>query len=563
MLLRPPMASAFILLCLSLGCTPGDIQLTDPTSSDVASVVVTVSSPSLSVGQSSTATATIIDQSGNILDKQPDEWTSSDPSVLTITEGGVLSAVATGHVTITAKSKGHQGDATVDVTLPVPPPAGGWHVPLTIQRFDGSTGTVLVSNAIPLPPGRLNPGDASKVQLYVGGTEQSIHAEELEGRHPDGSLRSLLVQFYAPVPAATALDGEMIIGEARRTTDIARPAAGRSLPAAVALPTDVDYLISTNIVGKSLKVSETAQLGTVFARYDQDFKTFSDLNWAAQGDNWTQNFYDRALAYYAQWMRSGNVEYWRRATRFAVSYRVNYLEASNYGTSPHWSQLEGLEAHYLLTGDDSSRAAIEGATKTLTGGFLSQMAAMDNPWMDDRIRARMMMSLLTSWRVNAGGNRAMYAAQLDSILPTIINTQATDGADRFVQTCNGTLNYMAGQLNDAMIKYYTYYKPDSRIPGFVKRSVDYLWTSQWVPANEAFQYLSVACPNIGDPTPQADLNNLLVNGFAFTYARTRDVTYRDRADQIFSSAVRNGWLNGDKQFNQEYTSSYLYLALRQ
>jgi hypothetical protein len=561
MLLRPSMASALILLCLSLGCTPGDVQLTDPTSSDVASVVVTVSSPSLSVGQSSTATATIIDQSGNIVDS-PVEWTSSDPSVLTVTDPGVLSAVATGRATITATSKGHQGEATIDVTLPEPPPVGGWHVPLTIQRFDGGSGTVLVSNAIPLPPGRLMPGGASNVQVYVGGAEQSIHAEELEGRHPDGSLRSLLVQFYAPVASATELPGEMIIGVARRTTDIARPSAGRSVPAAVALPNDVDYLISTNIVGKSLKVSETAQLGPMFAKYDQDFAKFSDLNWAAQGDNWTQNYYDRALGYYAQWMRSGNAQYWYRATRFAVSYRINYLEANAYGTLPNWSQLEGLEAHYLLTGDDSSRYAIGATTTSLTNGYFSQMAAMDNPWMDDRIRARMIMSLLLSWKLDAGGQRAAYAARLDSIVPTIIRTQGADGSDRYVQTCNESLNYMAGQLNDALMKYYTYYKPDSRIPPFIQRSVDFLWT-QWLPGSQAFQYMSGNCPNIGDTGPAADLNNMIVNGFAFTYARTRDVTYRDRADQIFAGGVKNSWLNGDKQFNQEYTSSFLYLVLRQ
>jgi hypothetical protein len=562
MLLRPQMASALVLLCFSLGCTPGDIQLTNPTASDVASVVISVDAPALAVGQSSKATATVMDQSGNILDTPP-EWTSSDPSVLTVTDSGVFSAVSTGRATLTATKRGRRGERTIDVSLPTPPPAGGQHVKLAIQRFDGGSGGVLVSNAIPLPPGLLMPGQASMVQIYVNGTEQSIHVEELEGRHlSDGSLRSVLVQFYASVPAATEVPGEMIVGQARRTTDIARPSAGRSLPAAVALPTDVDYLISTNIVGKSLKVSQTAQLGSVFAKYDQDFSTFAELNWAAQADNWTQNYYDRALGYYGQWMRSGNPQYWYRATRFAVSYRVNYLEANAYGALPNWSQLEGLEAHYLLTGDDSSRVAIGATAKSLTNGYYSQMAAMDNPWMDDRIRARMVMSLLLSWKLNVGGNRATYAAQLDSIVPTIIKTQGDDGADHFVQTCGFSLNYMAGQLNDAFMKYYVNYKQDSRIPPFIQKSVDFLWT-QWLPASEAFQYMSGSCPNIGGTEPAADLNNLIVNGFAFTYSRTKDPKYQDRADQIFAGGVRKSWLNGDKQFNQQYTSSFLYLVLRQ
>jgi hypothetical protein len=562
MLLRPHMASALVLLCFSLGCTPGDIQLTDPTSVDVASVVVSVDAPSLSVGQSLKATATVMDQSGTIMDA-PVEWTSSDPSVLTVSEPGVLSAVAAGRATIIATSKGHQGEKTIDVTLPAPPPVGGQHVKLTIQRFDGGSGAVLVSNAIPLPPGLLRPGQASTVQLYVGESEQSIYTEELAGLHPDGSLRSLLVQFYAPVPSGTEVQGEMIVGEARRTTDIAKPTESRSVPAAVALPNDVDYLISTNLVGKTLKVSKTAELGPVFAKYDQDFATFAELNWAAQADNWTQNYYDRALGYYAQWIRSGNPQYWYRGARFAVSYRVNYLEANAYGTLPNWSQLEGLEAHYLTTGDEASRVAIAETARSLTNGYFSQMAAMDNPWMDDRIRARMIMALLLGWKLDAGGERATYAARLDSILPTIIATQGSDGADRFVQTCNESLNYMAGQLNDAMVKYYVNYKQDDRIPQFIQRSVDYLWNQQWVPASEAFQYMSGPCTTIGAAEPAADLNNLIVNGFAFTYWRTGDPKYRDRADQIFAGGVRKSWLNGDKQFNQEYTSSFLYLVLRQ
>jgi hypothetical protein len=122
---------------------------------------------------------------------------------------------------------------------------------------------------------------------------------------------------------------------------------------------------------------------------------------------------------------------------------------------------------------------------------------------------------------------------------------------------------MAGLLNDVLIRYYVYYKPDSRIPDAIRRSADFMWNSQWLPSAQAFKYLSGQCPGAGDESPAADLNNLIVTGFAWTYRQAHDEAYRNRADQIFAGAVNGAWLAGSKQFNQQYTSSYRYLAYRQ
>ena len=449
------------------------------------------------------------------------------------------------------------------------------HIRLSIHRFASGTGTVLVSNAIPLPPGLLFPAGAANVRLFADSVEQSIYTEVLQGRHADGSLRSLLVEFYAPVTSERPLAGELVIGQARATPALPKPSAGRSLPAAAALPTDANYLVSTDLVGPTIAVSATAPLGAAFARYDQDFSSFADYQWNLFGDAWEHDYYDRALAYYAQWVRTGNAEYWRRGTRFAVSYRVNYLEANWYKPSAHWSQMEGVEKHYLLTGDDSSRTAVLEVAKLFTYFYKYLDSMQTEPrtvdaWNDDRIRARTVTSLLLAWRL-APAFEASYdppsyptrsvAALLDTALTKIASTQSADGADRFGALCNGTMNYMTGQLNDALIKYWLWYKRDSRIPTIVQKSADYLWT-QWVPAANAFQYMEKACAT-GDTTPYADLNNLIVNAFSFTYARTRNAAYRDRGDQAFAGGVNGAWLYGTKQFNQEYTSSFLHLGLRQ
>jgi hypothetical protein len=444
-----------------------------------------------------------------------------------------------------------------------PSPAGGVHVPIAVQRFDGGTGMVLVSNAIPLTPGLLRADELAKVRILVDGREKSIYIESLEGRHPDGSLRSVLVQFNATLGPTDVLPGEFVIDQARGTTDLPKPNVGRSMPAAAALPTSPDYLVGTGIVGPTITALESQAQGIPYNRYEQDFGTFADQHWIAEGELGCDDYYDRALTYYAFWARTGNAEYWRRGTRCAATYRTGYLEPNNYGTSPHWSQMEGLEAHYTLTGDDSSRYAIGRVVEVLGFWYAVLDSIPQTHYMEDRIRARTLISILTSWRVNAGGKGAIYQAQLDTAITRITHSQSADGSYRFPATCGESENYMTGQLNDALIKTYTYYKADPRIAQAVQRSADFLWNTQWVPSKQVFQYMSGDCPGEGNTNPALDLNNLIINAFAFTYAHTHDVTYRDRADQVFAGSVVNTSLDGTKQFNQQYYSSYLYLKFRQ
>lgn len=565
------MISALAMLIVAIGCdSPFDASLaTSPTSpttpaSVVSSVSVTVGSASLAVGQRTQASATVKDSVGNVISGAPISWASSVPAVATISTTGALNAIGSGTTVITATSDGKSGTTTVSVTQPSgPPPTGGTRIPLVIQRFDSAGGLALVSNAIPLTPGLLMPGALDKVRVFVSGAEQSIYVEQLEGRHADGSLRSVLIQFKSPVTLATPLQGELVVGQSRATVDLPKPTAGRSMPAAVALPTDPNYLIGTNIVGPTITAAASEAQGIPYRQYEQDFGKWADFHWAAEGEMGCNNYYDRALVYYAFWARTGNVEYWRRATRCAVTYRVGYLEANNYGSSPHWSQLEGLDLHYTLTGDDSSRYAIGRVAKILAFWlpYLDSIPATTS--MEDRIRARTLMSVLLSWRLNAEGQRGMYQAQLDTAISRIVHSQSADGSYRFPETCGESLNYMTGQLNDALIKIYIYYKADPRIVTAVQRSADFLWKTQWVPGATSFQYVSGVCPAEGNTNPGLDLNGLIVNTFAFTYAHTGNASYRDEADQVFAGAVTHSSIDGSKQFNQEYTSSFLYLKLRQ
>jgi hypothetical protein len=422
---------------------------------------------------------------------------------------------------------------------------------------------VLASSGIPLAPGALTAAQASQLRLFVGGTEQALYVEPLQGTHAGGSLRAILVQFNYPLAEGKPVQAQLVLGQARGTTDIAKPSASRTNPVAVALPTNPSYLISTQIVGPTISVTASSQLSATHAKYEQDFVTYADKHWALEGSCWENDYYDRALAYYGYWVRSGNIEYWKRANAQAVAYRTNYLEPNAYNSSPHWAQLEGLEKQYLLTGDDASRVALGGVADKLNAGYQPTLGNTDN-WWDNRIQARLLQSYLLAWQVNApSGAGLSWPALLDGGLTKILGTQSADGSYRFTSLCGESLNFMAGLLNDVMIKYYTYYQADARIPGAVKRSVDFLWNTQWDATAQAFKYISGPCATEGAPTPAPDLNGLIVTSFSWTYRMSLDATYRDRADAVFAGGVNGAWLDGSKQFNQEYTSSFRHLGYRQ
>ena len=265
------------------------------------------------------------------------------------------------------------------------------------------------------------------------------------------------------------------------------------------------------------------------------------------------------------WVRTANAEYWWRGTQQAAAYRQKYLEPNNMLASPHWAQMEGLEKHYLLTGDEASRLAVVRVAEV----FLGFMPEYYTPGGGDlRIMARFIHGAMLAWRLTPDGDTPAgaaprdWAARIDFLLGKLRPWQRPDGSYPTGVTCNTTMNYQVGLLNDALIKVHTYYRADPAIVTQVKRAVDFLWRTQWVPAANAFQYLSGGCANVGGTDPTGDLTGLMVSAFGWLWRETGDRAYRFAGDRVFSAGVTQAYLVGSKQFNQAYTSSYHYLGYR-
>jgi hypothetical protein len=432
-----------------------------------------------------------------------------------------------------------------------------------VKRLAPGCGAVLVSSGIPLPPGKLKPEEISRLHLFVGGAEPPLYMEALSATHADGTLRSVLVQFSADLPAVgTAVAGQLVLGTPRTAAALAKPTADRGSPAAVVLPSDPSYLVSTQLVGPTVPVTGTTAFPAIFQKYETDFRPAADNLWTLNGGAWTENYYDRALIYYAWWVRTGDVTYWQRATAMAVNYRRDYLEASNYGPSAHWYQPEGVEAHYLLTGDEASRTALGASADVFSVAYYMNYLQDLTAEMDNRMQARVLLAYLTAQRVHAPSRQGLvWTTLLPDALTKILASQQASGAYGFTRTnnqCGYNKPFMVGLLNDALIKYATTYQDDPRIQPAVQKAVDYLWAHDWDTATQAFMYLDGPCPGYDGP-PAPDLNNLVVVGFGWLYARTGTVSYRTAGDQVFAGAVTGAWLAGSKQFNQQYYDSYRYL----
>jgi hypothetical protein len=283
------------------------------------------------------------------------------------------------------------------------------------------------------------------------------------------------------------------------------------------------------------------------------------------------------MIYYVWWQRTGDAKYRDRGTAVALNFRQNYLEPNNYGLSHHWAMMDGIALHYLVTGDPASLTAIGKVADNFAyivnadpGGYISDPARMDN-----RIQAYAIKSLLLAYRLRApsvgiggigipGGND--WAAVLRTALGKILGTRDADGQWRGAKC--GTAGrashpFTIGLLHDALIRYALLFEADARILPAVRQSADVLWAQDWLAASAAFKYVGIDCPGEGGPSPAPDLNNLIVNGYAWVWKMTGDGTYRQRADAIFAGGVNaDGASNGGKWFNQEYTSSYRYLAWR-
>ena len=92
-----------------------DVSVTPP--GPVASVTVAPGGLTLLVGQSQQLTAITRSQAGTVLTGRTVTWSTTDPTIVTVSTSGAAEGVSVGSATITATSEGQSGDAPVSVVV--------------------------------------------------------------------------------------------------------------------------------------------------------------------------------------------------------------------------------------------------------------------------------------------------------------------------------------------------------------------------------------------------------------------------------------------------------------
>jgi len=117
------------------------------------------------------------------------------------------------------------------------------------------------------------------------------------------------------------------------------------------------------------------------------------------------------------------------------------------------------------------------------------------------------------------------------------------------QTTKNVPCFMTGLTATALIRYYEQVEKDKRILPALKAGADWLWANAWREDKRGFYYDTNTAADGGAP----DLNMLMLPLYAWTWKNGGKPKYRlDRAQAIFDGGVAGAWLNGPKQFNQNY-----------
>jgi hypothetical protein len=439
------------------------------------------------------------------------------------------------------------------------------------------------------------PGEVGNVRVKVGGVEQPVYIEALRGKHLDGSLRSILVQFEYPVDAGSPVAGALEWGP-----DVVRAFPDRSrrtpmsVPPAVALPSDPDYLVATGITVHPVLTESQARAelaGTAAIEALDVFRRESDNHWAAYGADYdlTTHIYDRALNHFTFWAMTGEVKYWHRAVLNSLEARAGSTNSpETTGVAPRYYQPDGMAIHYQLTGD------IESINYVVGGVVRMSLMAQHNPenlsrfgvpptgyvYNEGRIRARVLLGTIWAWLLE--DTQADWGTRADQIVQGMIDGQNADGsltyrlgtdATAAADLRYGQSNYMEGMVMDALVKYYNLRRREPGVVTFVQRMVEFLDHTQFDYDAKAFHYWSPSSAyDIGDSKVSLnnsdELNTMVTIGHYWADHVTGTTRNRPWADEAFAQTFSAkgadfGTLWGKKVFNQAFLSAFAQMYYRQ
>jgi hypothetical protein len=274
-------------------------------------------------------------------------------------------------------------------------------------------------------------------------------------------------------------------------------------------------------------------------------------------------YYDGERVYYQIADYTGDPT-WKYCAGFAEKFYRDQFAIPNNGAVPgYWNFTHGLLIDYLKTGDTQSKNSLVQISQY--AGYAQDFA--DLTWTVSAAYARdvsyAVMAYVNAEKVGAPvrTRKAQLTDQLlDYIQQWFVRLYVPPGGEPHPD--DYLKPFFVGLAMQALI--YTHeHTPDSRIPPALVIALNGLWDRAWIPDKQCFWYANGDDGQGITPfLPAPDLNLIIAPAYAWMYLQTGDVKYRDRGDLIFAGGVKSAWLDGAKQFNQNYWWAFDYVKWR-
>ncbi len=272
-------------------------------------------------------------------------------------------------------------------------------------------------------------------------------------------------------------------------------------------------------------------------------------------------YYDGTRIYYQIADYTKDPKWTECASALDAFYR-NYV-LTNKGNIQGWRVFpHGLSMNFSRTGNAADKTALLALLSNGHANFSNVALVID--WMLSR---EISYGLETHLAAESLGNPRN--SNFQNVVEILFGH-----FDQWFLTQNAlyTQPFMVALASEAMIDYFDA-TGDVRVPPLLKLAADQLWAVSWDAASQSFWYYnnngtpaSPVCSSQSDTKPckmtSPDLNLLIVPLYGWVYQHTGLKIYRDRGDRIFKAGVSQAYLEGGKQFAQNYRWSGKYVEWR-
>jgi hypothetical protein len=235
----------------------------------------------------------------------------------------------------------------------------------------------------------------------------------------------------------------------------------------------------------------------------------------------------------------------------------------------------GMEMSQLRTGDPTNQTGIDllqhnpGWGRFFSGSAYASSVRLSAYMMDDRLAGEL---------IGEPRDTTFILRQVDVMLGYLDQSYNLDLHNPNQQAYN-IHPFLLGTAMEALITYYEMdlaegNTPDARIPLEIKKALDWLESTQYIPSTHTFSYQPYDVPVDPQKVPglysATELNDLVAPAFAWYWSKTNDSTYLNEGDDLFNHVfdsagthgLGNGWTWSVKEFSQIYKWSFDFVRWR-